>query len=89
MFIANKSLDRTVNIQKRALRLFLNDYQSNYHDLLNRSETTGIKITTLRLLAIKVYKCVDDLNRRYLNEMFTMKNCPYGFRDNSILERPN
>ena len=88
MFITKKSLDRIKNIQKRALRFVLNDYQSNYHDLLNKSEATGIKITTLCLLPIEVYKCVNDLNPKYLNDMFTIKNCPYDFRDNSILERP-
>ena len=70
------------------MRFVLNDYQSNYHDLLNKSEATGIKITTLRLSAIEVYKCANDLNPEYLNEILTIKNCPYDFRDNSILERP-
>ena len=88
MFTGKKSLDRIEDIQKRALRFVLNDYQSNYQDLLNKSEATGIKIMTLRLLAIEVYKCVNNLNPKYLNEMFTKKKCSYDFRDNSILERP-
>ena len=61
---------------------------SLYHDLLNKSEATGIKIMTLRLLAIEVYKCVNNFNPEYLNEMFTKKNCPYDLRDTCILERP-
>ena len=88
MYTTKKLLDRIENIQKRALRFVLNDYHSNYHDLLIKSEATGIKITTLRLLSIEVYKCVNDLNPEYLNEMFTIKNYPYDCRDNSILERP-
>ena len=32
-------------------------------------------------------KCVNKLNPEYLNEMFTIKKCPYDFRDTSILER--
>ena len=86
--IPRNRLTESKKNQKRALRFVLNDYQSNYHDLLNKSEATGIKITTLRLSAIEVYKCANDLNPEYLNEIFTMKNCPYDFRDNSILERP-
>ena len=42
---------------------------------------------TLRLLAIEVYKCVNNFNPEYLNEMFTKKNCPYDLRDTCILER--
>ena len=62
MFTSKKSLEKIENIQKRALRFVLNDYQSNYHDLLNKSEATGIKIMTLHLLAIEVYKCVNNFN---------------------------
>ena len=82
-----KSLDRIENIQKRALRFVLNDYGSSYHDLLIQTEVPGIKIMTLRLLAIEVFKCVNKLNPEYLNEMLSMIKCPYNFRDTSILER--
>ena len=73
--------------KKRALRFVLDDYESSYHDLLIQCEVSGIKIVTLRLLAIEVFKCVNKLNPEYLNEMFTIKKCPYDFRDTSILER--
>ena len=87
MFTCKKSLDRIENIKKRALRFVLDDYESSYHDLLIQCEVSGIKSMTLRLLAIEVFKCVNKLNPEYLNEMFTIKKCPYDFRDTSILER--
>ena len=87
VFTGKKSLDRIENIQKRALRFVLDDYGSSYHDLLIQTEVPGIKIMTLRLSAIEVFKCVNKLNPEYLNEMFTIKKCPYNFRDTSILER--
>ena len=74
MFTCKKSLDRIENIQKHALRFVLDDYESSYHDLLIKCEVSGIKIMTLRLLAIEVFKCVTKLNPEYLNEMFTIKN---------------
>ena len=43
---------------------------------------------TLRCMAIEVYKCVNNMNPQYLNEMFTLKKCTYHVRDNSLLERP-
>ena len=73
MFTCKKSLDRIENIQKRALRFVLDDYESSYHDLLIQCEVPGIKIMTLRLLAIDVFKCVNKLNPEYLSEMFTIK----------------
>ena len=87
MFTGKKSLDRIENIQKRALRFVLDDYGSSYHDLLIQTEVPGIKMMTLRLLAIEVFKCVNELNPKYMNEMFTIKKCPYNFRNTSILER--
>ena len=87
LFTCNKSLDRIENIQNRALRFVLDDYESGYHDLLIQCEVSGIKIMTLRLLAIEVFECVNKLNPEYLNEMFAIKKCPYDFRDTSILER--
>ena len=74
MFTGKKSLDRIENIKKHALRFVLDDYGSSYHDLLIQTEVPGIKIMTLRLLAIEVFKCVNKLNPEYLNEMFTIKS---------------
>ena len=62
MFIGKKSLDRIENIKKRALRFVLDDYGSSYHDLLIQTEVLGIKIMTLRLLAMEVFKCVNKQN---------------------------
>ena len=76
MFTGKKSLDKIENIKKRALRFVLDDYGSSYHDLLIQTEVPGIKIMTLRLLAIEVFKCVNKLNPEYLNEMFTIKKVP-------------
>ena len=87
IFTCKKSLDRIEDIKKRALRFVLDDYWSSCHDLLIQSEVPGIKIMTLRLLTIEVFKCVNKLNPEYLNQMFTIKKCPFDFRDTSILER--
>ena len=87
MFTGKKSLDRIENIQKRAFCFVLVDYGSSYHDLLIQSEVPGIKIITFRLLAIELFKCMNELHPEYLNEMFTIKKCPYDFHDTSILER--
>ena len=81
MFTGKKSLDRMENIKKRALRFVLDDYGSSYHDLLIQNEVPGIKIETLRLLAIEVSKCVNKLNPEYLNDIFTIKKCPYDLSD--------
>ena len=62
MFTTKKSYGRIENTKKKhALRFVLNDYQSIYLDLLNNSASTGSKVTTLRLFAIEIYNCVNNL----------------------------
>ena len=41
----------------------------------------------LRYLAIEVYKCVNGLNPKYLNDLFTIKECKYVLRDDSLINR--
>ena len=88
MFTSKSSLNKLENIQKRALRFVCNDFVSNYSELLEKCGSQGVKLMTLRCMAIEVYKCVNNMNPQYLNEMFTLKKCPYDLRDNSLLERP-
>ena len=63
MFTSKSSLSKLEDIQKRVLRFVLDDYTSDYHELLNKADVPGVKIMALRYLAIEVYKCVNGLNQ--------------------------
>ena len=73
LFTSKSSLSKLENIQKRALKFVLNDYESDYNDLLTKANVPGIKIMTLRKLAIEVYKSVTKINPEYLNKLFVPK----------------
>ena len=81
MFTSKSSLTTLGNIQRRALRFVLDDYTSDYHELLNKADVPGVKIMELRYLAIGKYTFVNGLNPKYLNDLFTIKKCKYDFRD--------
>ena len=87
MFTSKSSLSKLEDIQRRALRFVLDDYTSDYHELLNKADVPGMKIMALRYLAIEVYKCVNGLNPKYLNDLFTIKKCKYDLRDDSLISR--
>ena len=60
------------NIQKRALRFLLNDYESNYDQLIEKSNKSTIEIRKLRILAIEIFKTINDLNSPYMKEIFEL-----------------
>ena len=88
MFTSKSSLNRLDDIQRRALRFVLCDYDSCYENLLTAASVPGIRINLLRCLAIEVFKCVNGFNPDYLNKMIHKKSSPYELRDTSILSRP-
>ena len=65
----------------------LDDYASDYYDLLKKADVPGMKIMALRFLAIEVYKCINGLNPKYLNDIFIVKKCKYNLRDDSVINR--
>ena len=87
MFTSKSSLSKLEDIQKRALRFVLDDYESDYNGLLNKADVPGMKIMALRYLTIEVYKCMNGLNPKYLNDLFTIKKSKYDLRDNSLINR--
>ena len=87
MFISKSSINKLANIQKRTLRFVCDDCVSNYSELSENAALKGWNIMTLCCTPIKVFKCVNNMNPQYSNEMFTQKKCTYDLRDNSFLER--
>ena len=74
LFTNKSSLSKLENIQKRALRFVLNDYESDYNDLLTKANVLGIKIMTLRQLAIEVYKSVTKSTQSILMNYSCLSN---------------
>ena len=87
MFTSKSSLSKLDTIKKRALRFVLDHYASDYYDLLKKVDVPGTKIMALRVLAIEVYKCINGLNPKYLNDLFIIKRCKYDSRDDYVINR--
>ena len=85
MFTSESSLSKLEDIQRRALRFVLDDYTSDYHELLNKADVPGVKIMALGYLAIEVYTCVNGLNPKYLNDLFIIQKFKYDLRNDSLI----
>ena len=48
-----------------------------------------MKVMTLRFLATEVYKFINGLNPKYLNDLFIVEKCNYDLRDDSVVNRNN
>ena len=59
-------------IQERSLRFLLNDYESNYEQLLLAADKTILVIRKLKILATEIFKTINDLNPSFMKEIFEL-----------------
>ena len=69
MFTSKSFFNKSEEIQRRALRFVLCDYDSCYENLQTAASVPGIRIDLLISPAIEDFKCVNWLNPDYLNKM--------------------
>ena len=75
-------------IQERALRFIYNDQNSDYDQLLERSQLPSLKIRRLRFLAIYTFKILNKKSPVYLHDLVNYKNNFYSFRYENTVEIP-
>ena len=81
-----KSIRKMELIQKRALRLLLDDYTSSYEALLKKSKNTTMSLKRHKKLAIEIFKTLNNLNPKYMQEIFVRNS--NNARDPNKLIRP-
>ena len=62
----------SVSVQKRALRFLLNDYESSYEKLLEKSDKSTINLRSHRSLCLEVFKILYELNPSFMNDLFQL-----------------
>ena len=88
IFCGKRNSKKLEKLQERALRLVYNDYTNSYSELLSKANMFSLSMYRLRFLAIEVYKCVNNLNPHFMNEMFATRPVTYNLRDNNLLHQP-
>ena len=69
---STRSWKKIENLQKRALRFLLNDYESSYEKLLEKSDKSTINLQSHRSLCFEVFKTIYDLNPSFMNDLFQL-----------------
>ena len=70
---STKSWKKIENLQKRAFRFLLNDYESSYEKLLEKSGKSTINLRSHRSLCLEVFKTVYELNPSFMNDLFQLR----------------
>ena len=72
-FSTCESIRKIKKMQKRCLRMVLDNYENDYDILLRKSGKVTMKIKQLRVLAIEIFKTVNNLNLNYKKSIFAPK----------------
>ena len=87
MFCSRKMNRKINHIHERALRLVYDDYTSSFKELLLRDNTVSIHHKNIQLVAIEMYKIVNDISPPFMREIFSEKRV-YSTRSHSTFIRP-
>ena len=69
-FCSCKSSNKIELIQKHCLRTALNDNESDYKNLLEKSSKTTMNIKRMRNLVIEIFKTISNLDPPFLKDIF-------------------
>ena len=72
-FCLCQSSQKIEKIQKRCLRLVLDDYESDYGNLIKKNRSTTMEIKRLGTLATENFKTITHIKPSYMKNIFTPK----------------
>ena len=83
----NRGLNSLINkIHHRALSIVYRDYTSSFESLLKKSGSVNIHHRNIQLLAIEIFKSINNLSPCIMTEVFKLKETTYGFRTGNSLK---
>ena len=65
--------------------MVFSDYDADYNQLLSMSERSPLLVVRLRTILVEVFKCIRELNPKFMNMLFTLNNKPYDTRSGPLL----
>ena len=86
----SRSLHNHINkIHERALRIVYKDNTSSFKQLLKLSGSISIHHKNLQLLAIEIYKALNNLSSPLMADLFHIKGMKYNLRNKNMLVTTN
>ena len=89
MFCTKYSVARINSIRERCLRLFQQNYPSDFEVLLENRNEKQVHQKYIELLVIEVYKSLNGLSPDNMNNIFKFRENSYNLRNFQIFEFQN
>ena len=87
-FTSRASITKIQKLQECALRFVLKDSISDYDTLLSKGGVDSFRISSLKTMAVEIYKILNGMNPEYLSPLFSRSTAPYSLGDNNKLIQP-
>ena len=87
-FTSKVSIAKLQKTRERALRFVLKDSFSDYETLLAKSGVDSFRIATIKIMAVEIYKILNDMGPDHLSRLFSKSNNHYQIRDDNNLIQP-
>ena len=81
MFCSRTSMNKLNNIHEKCLRLVINDYDSNFNELLESSHELSIHKTCINYTMIEACKYLPGLSPKLMTDIFILRKNPYNIRN--------
>ena len=67
-------MNKIESIQKRALQLLYNDFESNYSQFLDKAKKGATTIVRLPCLCLQIYKTINRLDPAFMIDIFKLSD---------------
>ena len=81
MFSHANSLMKVEALQKRGLRFLYDDYNSLSEEILKKSGKFCMELNRSRYLCIEIYKTINNINPRFMKQIFQLRETNRTFRN--------
>ena len=87
-FTSRASIMKMQKLQERALRFLLKDSISDYETLSSKGGVDSFRISSLKNMAVEIYKILNGMDPKYLSALFSKASTPYNLGDDNKLIQP-
>ena len=87
-FTSNANILKMEKLQRRAIRIVFNDYQSSYKELLSRAKISSLYVSRIKSIVIESFKCIKKLNPEFLHDFMKINDTGYELRDPRKIQLP-